>query len=79
MEDTGSTTAAGTSVRAVLEGGPSSIPIASRVQIVGLQDEKIKLQHCGGYEHFERTSELNTSAAHQDAVFRWTTRTEMAE
>jgi hypothetical protein len=76
MEDAGKTTAAARSVRAVLEGGPTSIPTASRVQTVGQQDEKIKLPHQGGYEHFERVHEI---AASREVLYRWTMRTEMAE
>lgn len=83
METTGRTaTSAAGSVRAVLEGGPASIPMASRTQTVGPHDEKIKLPHYGGYEHFERTGELGElgeSVARQEVVFRWTMRTEMAE
>lgn len=69
------------SVRAVLEGGPASIPAASRTQVVSPQDEKIKLPHYGGYEHFVRTAELDLdeSASIQRIIFRWITRTEIAE
>lgn len=79
MEETGREASAVTSVRAVLEGGPANIPPACRIQTVGPQDEKIKLQHYGGYEHFERTGELDHNVTHQEIVFRWTMRTEMAE
>jgi Family of unknown function (DUF5988) len=79
MEETGRATSAASSVRAVLEGGPANIPTSSRVQTVGPHDEKIKLPHYGGYEHFERTGELTENVTHQEMVFRWTMRTEMAE
>lgn len=79
MEETQGTTSAVTSVRAVLEGGPASIPVASRIQTVGPHDEKVKLPHYGGYEHFERADEYDMNGACQEVVFRWTTRTEMAE
>lgn len=42
-------------VQAILEGGPATIPHASRVRAVSPLDEKVKLPHYGGYEHFERT------------------------
>ena len=42
---------------ALLEGGPSDIPIEQRERPVGIEDGKIKLQHYGGYEYFERTDE----------------------
>jgi hypothetical protein len=67
------------SVWAVLKDGPNSIPAASRSQAVSPHDEKIKLPHCGGYEHFERTSELDESTPARRIIFRWTMRTEVAE
>jgi Family of unknown function (DUF5988) len=67
------------SVQAVLVGGPASIPAASRVQEVGPLDEKVKLPHYGGYEHFERTASLIEDTSCRQVIFRWTTRTEMAE
>jgi hypothetical protein len=70
------------SVRALLEGGPESFPSASRIQEVGPADQKIKIQHCGGYEHFERVKRIGESdqpVPGQPPVFRWTMRTEMAE
>jgi hypothetical protein len=79
MEETGRTTAAIGYVRAVLEGGPATIPAAIRIQTVGPHEDKIKVPHYGGYEHFVRTGELNENVAHQEVVFRWTMRTEVAE
>jgi hypothetical protein len=67
------------SVRAVLEGGPASIPEASRSQEVSPHDVKIKLPHYGGYEHFERSAELGETASLNRIIFRWTMRTEVAE
>ncbi len=67
------------SIRAVLTGGPASIPETSRIQAVGPYDEKIKIPHHGGYEHFERASELAGNVSVQDLIFRWTARTEIAE
>jgi Family of unknown function (DUF5988) len=67
------------SAQAVLEGGPESIPAAQRMREVGSLDEKIKLPHHGGYEHFERVSALEGSIAAQRLVYRWTMRTEVAE
>ena len=45
-----------TSVLAVLEGGPPSLPEALRVQTVSAFAQKIKIPHYGRYEHFERTN-----------------------
>lgn len=66
------------SVRAILEGGPESIPAASRIQEVSPLDEKIKLPHYGGYEHFERVG-WGENTSPQCLIYRWTTRTELAE
>ena len=66
-------------VWAVLEGGPASIPEASRSREVSPHDEKIKLPHYGGYEHFERTRDLGERTALDRIIFRWTMRTEVAE
>jgi hypothetical protein len=66
-------------VQAVLEGGPATIPNASRTQEVGSFEEKVKLPHYGGYEHFERAGSLVEDTSCRQVIFRWTTRTEMAE
>jgi hypothetical protein len=66
-------------VQAVLEGGPATIPHASRIQPVSPLDEKIKLSHYGGYEHFVRTGSLVEDTSCRQVVFRWSTRTEIAE
>jgi hypothetical protein len=67
------------SVLAMLEGGPASIPNASRIQSVSPLDKKVKLPHYGGYEHFERTGESNEHTSPQQIIFRWAMRTEIAE
>lgn len=64
---------------AVLEGGPASIPEALRSQAIDPLQEKIKLQHYGGYEHFERIDWTDARTADGHVVFRWTKRTEIAE
>lgn len=66
-------------VEAVLEGGPDTIPTASRIREVSPLDEKVKLPHYGGYEHFERIRSLVEDTSCLQVIFRWTTRTEMAE
>ena len=67
------------SVRAILEGGPESIPAASRIQEVSPLDDKIKIPHYGGYEHFERIGWLEENTAAQHLIYRWKMRTEVAE
>jgi hypothetical protein len=79
MADTTETTPTVMSVRAILRGGPESIPNESRVQLVSPLDEKIKLLHYGGYEHFERIPAINASGVPEEIIFRWKMRTEMAE
>jgi Family of unknown function (DUF5988) len=79
MESTRETIPAIKPVRAILRGGPESIPDESRVQIVSPRVEKIKMPHFGGYEHFERTTAVDASGVPVEVIFRWTMRTEMAE
>ena len=67
------------SVQAILEGGPVTIPDTSRMQVVSPFDEKVKLPHYGGYEHFERTVSFVEDTSCRQIIFRWTTRTELAE
>jgi hypothetical protein len=67
------------SVEAVLEGGPDTIPTASRIQEVSPLDEKVKLPHYGGHEHFERVGVLVEDISCRQVLFRWTMRTELAE
>lgn len=71
--------AAAASVVAVLEGGPASLSTALRMQTASAFAQKIKVPHHGGYEHFERTSELEENASSAHVIFRWTRRTEVAE
>ena len=66
-------------IHAILEGGPVSIPGTSRSRLVSPLDEKIKVPHEGGYEHFERTSEITPDGHQQPVVYRWTMRTAIAE
>jgi hypothetical protein len=79
MEHTITGTAEASSVPAILEGGPASIPKASRIQAISPLDQKIKLPHYGGYEHFERAGWLEENTSFPHLVFRWTMRTELAE
>jgi Family of unknown function (DUF5988) len=67
------------SVPAILEGGPESIPEASRTTAVDPREEKIKLPHYGGYEHFERAGWLDDGPSPRSLIYRWTMRTKVAE
>jgi len=63
-------------IQVLLMGGPASIPEASRRQQVSPVTEKIKVPHMGGYEHFIRSDE---PAPGEAVVYRWQTRTSIAE
>jgi len=64
---------------AALEGGPSDLPAASRLVRVGGSPEKIKVEHLGGYEHFERTGKSYDPEGEGRVVYRWILRTRIAE
>jgi hypothetical protein len=67
-------------LHALLEGGPADLPTDRREQPVEVGDSKIKLPYYGGYEHFERTGEHSRGSDGQPRlVYRWVTRTEIAE
>jgi hypothetical protein len=69
---------------AILEGGPEEIPQKFRVlpNPQG-EDTKVKVPHQGGYEHFERDEEFVRADSKTRSVtlivYRWTSRTEIAE
>jgi hypothetical protein len=67
-------------VEAVLEGGPADMPATERRRRVIAGESRIKVQHYGGYEHFELDSE-NTGSADERAqhIYRWVARTCIAE
>ncbi|MGC4892211.1 DUF5988 family protein [Micromonospora sp. DT31] len=65
-------------VEAILEGGPANLPEDLRVRSVTRGVAKVKLEHLGGYEHFERC-EGASGTAEGPVVFRWTMRTRIAE
>lgn len=64
----------GAMVRAVLRGGPDDLADDQRTCFAPADCDKIKLVHRGGYEHFEREA-----GGSVPVVYRWTTRTKMAE
>lgn len=65
-------------IEAILQGGPTDIPHEARLCRAAPTQDKIKLPHRGGYEHFERVDEDSTAGA-APTVFRWTDRTKIAE
>jgi uncharacterized protein DUF5988 len=69
-----------------LQGGPDAIPRTVQVERSKLADGKLKIEHLGGYEHFERAgSERDHPAdgpdlgAGREETFQWTLRTKIAE
>lgn len=79
MERITETASAEPSVRAILVGGPASLPESSRIQTVSHRSDKIKVAHRGGYEHFERQVMLGATEAPEEIQFHWTMRTHVAE
>ena len=64
---------------AVLEGGPTDLPQDLRAQQVPSSEWKLKVQHHGGYEHFEREGQATGPTLGSAVIFRWTMRTRIAE
>lgn len=65
-------------VEAALVGGPADLPESTRRCRADAGARTIKLAHRGGYEHFELVDTAGLNAA-GPAIFRWTTRTKIAE
>ena len=80
MRDNGDSVLFLATVKAVLAGGPDDFPDTERQRSVPPDQEKVKVPHRGGYEHFERplSGPLPDSVA-TDVVFYWTMRTAIAE
>jgi hypothetical protein len=67
-------------VEVVLEGGPTDMSHADRRRQASPGDERIKVRHGGGYEHFERTDERAADGGgSHPVIYRWVTRTRVAE
>jgi len=64
-------------VVAVLEGGPATLPVELRRQRVRPGADRVKIEHWGGHEHFDRRPEQSADAAF--LFFDWVTRTRIAE
>jgi hypothetical protein len=62
-------------IDAILVGGPADIPDQLRLCQVKASDDKVKLRHGRAHEHFERTADSDADRQ----IFRWTTRTFIAE
>ncbi|MGY1503351.1 DUF5988 family protein [Streptomyces sp. QTS52] len=65
--------------KALLCDGPAHLPQEERIQFATSLTEKIKHRFGAGYEHFVHDGEFTVIEGEQVAVFRWTTRTAIAE
>jgi hypothetical protein len=61
-------------VDVVLEGGPATFPAAERTRRGHVDEDRIKVPFYGGHEHFERVD-----GRQRPVVYRWVTRTRLAE
>jgi hypothetical protein len=61
-----------------LRGGPTDIPEVHEVEFDDLED-RLKLPHGNGYEHFEFTHQYKDVAGELMPVYRWSYRTAIAE
>ncbi|MEH1014233.1 DUF5988 family protein [Micromonospora sp. CPCC 206060] len=62
-------------VSVVLEGGPAGLPRTLVVTAPLAAEGRLRISHHGGYEHFERVF----TPGGRSNVFRWTSRTKIAE
>ncbi|GGL11959.1 hypothetical protein Sme01_68410 [Sphaerisporangium melleum] len=70
----------GYDVNIVLVGGPADFLDTARFRLAGTEDQKVKILHKSGYEHFERTAEhYHMDGDCQGLIYRWTTSTRIAE
>jgi Family of unknown function (DUF5988) len=63
-------------IEITLSGGPAEIGHTRRASAAELVERKIKVQHRGGYEHFEFAA---GPAGTAPVTFTWTMRTKIAE
>ncbi|MBM9619371.1 DUF5988 family protein [Streptomyces zhihengii] len=66
-------------IKVLLVGGPSFFPSEERVQFTASLTEKIKHRFGAGYEHFLHEGEYEKLDGDDIPVFRWKTRTAIAE
>jgi hypothetical protein len=62
-----------------LAGGPSDLPDEQRTITISAEQDVIKFEHRGGYEHFHRTVEKHDEEDGRAVIFRWVWRTRIAE
>jgi hypothetical protein len=80
MTRTGEDTAA-RMVDISLVGGPDDLPEDRRTLRLDTSDtpDKIKIEHYGGYQHFEPAEEPSEGTGQGPRIFRWTGFTKIAE
>lgn len=69
-------------VEVALLGGPASIPRTFRAERSKIHEGKLKIEHHGGYEHFEYIEgprETGNADNNSRPMFRWAFRTKPAE
>jgi hypothetical protein len=66
-------------VQVTLEGGPADMAATVLVWRAAITDGCLKLEHLGGYEHFEQVASDDEPAGARPAMFRWRARTRIAE
>jgi hypothetical protein len=66
-------------VPATLEGGPAGFPDQLRVMSVEPTTQIVKVEYCGGHEHFARADDSDDVEPSESVLFRWATRTKIAE
>lgn len=83
MGDTLSTDSSGSTRGLVrLEGGPAQICGTVDLRDLGhalISQEKIKIRHLDGYEHYESVMPVGDLGESAPSVFRWSGRTKIAE
>jgi hypothetical protein len=62
-----------------LVDGPSDLSDDERSRLTSVGAHKVKVQHRGGYEHFERTDERYPNPDSEVVIYRWVARTRIAE
>ncbi|MFD7921930.1 DUF5988 family protein [Streptomyces sp. NPDC059740] len=63
----------------LLRGGPAALTETDRLRHVENRDERVRVRHGSGFEHFEATEETVMTDQGHLQVFEWSYRTRIAE
>jgi hypothetical protein len=66
-------------IKVLLVGGPAALREADRIRVVDTLVDKIKLLFGNSYEHFAYSGESHELNGSRLPVFRWCSRTKIAE